>query len=78
MGIATAAPQERPLWVWWLLAVLPGLLFTPLGVLTAGFAAWRAPRHRRAFLFVTVLWLIGLVFYFPRGGSGLGAGSLAH
>lgn len=78
MGIATTTPQGRPLWVWWLVAVVPGFLFGPLGVLTAGSAAWRAPRHRRALFVFTVLWLIGQVFLFPWSGGGFSAGSVPH
>ena len=58
---------------WWIIAILPGVLFAPLGILAAALAAWQCRRFRLAFAVVAVLWAVVTLFYYPWGSSGVGS-----
>lgn len=75
MSIETTSPH-RTLLYWWVLAIVPGLFFAPLGVPTAGLAAWRAPRSRTVFLVIAVVWLFMAVFMtaYPWTGASVSSG----
>lgn len=57
--------HTRRLSPWIGLAIVPGLLYLPLGVVGAVLAAWRAPRLRWAFVLVAVGWACAFMLWMP-------------